>query len=111
MQRRATGSLLAVVLVLLVCWGQSLSATACPLQANAPLAVLDDAPATDAQDCELSSQLLNMHTSGVDVGLPASVALLLVLLWLAGRPLWDRALSEPFIFRRRRHLYFCVFRE
>lgn len=111
-QSRAFGSLLAVVLVLLVCWGQLLNATVCPLQVSAPLEILGDAPATETHDCELSGHLLNVHAyDASDVGLPASLALLCLLLWLTGRPLWGRAFTVPITFRRRRHLYFCVFRE
>lgn len=111
-QHRAVGSLLAVALVLLICWGQLLNATVCPLQASAPLEIMGTSSPADIQDCKLSGQLLNAHTYDVlDVGLPASLVSLYFLLWLTGRPLWSRVFTVPITFRRRRHLYFCVFRE
>ncbi|WP_157960461.1 hypothetical protein [Marinimicrobium alkaliphilum] len=112
-RQRAFGSLLAVVLVLLVCWGQLLSLTACPLQGSTSVAQtsLDGGESGESGDCELSGQLLNLHPYPGDIGLPASLAFLWMLALLTGRVGWGRQYTEPIVFKRRRHLHFCVFRE
>ena len=110
-RQRAIGSLLAVALVLLVCWGQMLNATACPFQANAVVELGGETSGTDTSDCEMSGQLLSGHAYGVDAGIPASFALLTLLLGFGGRPAWSRSRDAPFTLKRRQHLYFCVFGE
>src|SRR5690625_7596370 len=56
-RQRAIGSLLAVALVLLVCWRQMLKATGSPPQANTDVELGGETSGTDTSDCEMPRQL------------------------------------------------------
>jgi hypothetical protein len=113
-QQRATGSLWALLFVLLLCWGQNSNwVSSCPLQAQHQVQdAVASANSALAQDCDLSSQLLQQaHLQVLDsvaIGILLVVLIVSALLQQQARHYYD---SPPFIWRYRRHLHFCVFRE
>lgn len=133
-KRNACWSLLAVWMVLLVCWGQPLLAMqTCPLSTQA-LVALDQglisvpdsieappsvehssesslAESSDQSHCELTQQLLQASVYTADMALPTCLLLLWLLTVFVRQGCAPWRASEPIGAPRRRHLIYCVFRE
>ncbi len=113
-QQRATGSLWALLFVLLLCWGQNSNwVSSCPLQAQHQ--AQDSAISASsgvAADCDLSSHLLQQaHLQILDTVSTGVLLIVLIIAALLQQQARHYYHSPPFIWRYRRHLHYCVFRE
>jgi hypothetical protein len=117
-KRNTLWALLALGVVIALCWGEQAGAVQqCPqnsteLQIELVAPMLDSQSIADpAGDCDQTEQLLTAQSYSADVALPTCLLLMWLLAgWLRRAPApWRQ--SEPIGSPQRRHLVFCVFRE